>query len=69
MFTSGDSLEDSATQWLNNYKADPQAALTDLVNFILKCCGCNLQLDQDDINDPDNAQDRLGELQAESTLR
>lgn len=65
VFTSGDSLEDVATQWLNNYKADAPQALTDLVNFTLKCCGCDLQLALDDINDPDNAQDRLGELQAE----
>lgn len=65
VFTSGQDLGDVATQWLSKYQSDGPEAMTELVNLILKSCGCDLQVDLDDINDPDNASDRLAELQGE----
>lgn len=39
--------------------------MADLVNFILKSAGCNLQVTVDDIDDPENIERRLGDLQEE----
>jgi len=37
--------------------------VTDLVNCILLASGCDQQVTEDDIRDPDNIQNRLSELQ------
>ena len=39
--------------------------MCDLVNFVLKCTGCDLTVDVHDINDPDNAVGKLTDLQDE----
>lgn len=39
--------------------------MCDLINFVIKCTGCNLQVDVHDINDPDNAVSKLTDLQDE----
>lgn len=40
-----------------------EAAVTDLVNCVLLASGCDEQVTEDDIRDPDNIQNRLSELQ------
>lgn len=39
--------------------------MCELINFVLKCTGCDLQVDVHDIEDPDNAASKLDDLQAE----
>ena len=39
--------------------------MCDLINFLIKCTGCNLQIDVHDVNDPDNAVSKLTDLQDE----
>lgn len=39
--------------------------MCDLINFVLRCSGCPLQIDVHDIGDPDNAPSRLEDLQNE----
>ncbi|KAL8783910.1 MAG: hypothetical protein Q9195_009241, partial [Heterodermia aff. obscurata] len=39
--------------------------MCDLINFVLRCSGCSLQIDVHDIGDPDNAPSRLEDLQNE----
>ena len=39
--------------------------MCDLVNLVLKCTGCNLQVDEHDIEDPDNVTGKLSDLQEE----
>ena len=39
--------------------------MCDLINFVLKCTGCNLQVDVHDIEDPDNVTSKLSDLQDE----
>jgi cohesin complex subunit SA-1/2 len=65
VYTSGDSSEDVATQWLHKYGEDGPKAMTDLVNFLLKSAGCNIQVNQQDIEDLDNVENRLGDVQEE----
>jgi cohesin complex subunit SA-1/2 len=50
---------------LEKYKVDSPAALTDLVNFVLKSAGCDLPVTEDDINDTDNVEGKLADLQDE----
>lgn len=63
IFASGDSSEKVATDWYHRYRADKVAATTDLVNCILASAGCDQKVDDDDIRDPDNCQNRLADLQ------
>jgi cohesin complex subunit SA-1/2 len=39
--------------------------MTELVNFMLKAAGCDVQVTVDDINDFDNAAGRLRDIQDE----
>ena len=39
--------------------------MTELVNFVLKSAGCSLRVTEDDINDPENVEGKLGDLQEE----
>jgi cohesin complex subunit SA-1/2 len=65
VYTSGESAEDVAGQWLGRYMENNQEALTELMNFIFKSAGCSAQITIDDINDPDNAETRIKDLQDE----
>ncbi|RDW94942.1 hypothetical protein BP5796_00705 [Coleophoma crateriformis] len=65
VYTSGRSLNDVVAEWLIAYNEDNAAALTDLVNFVIKSTGCDNQVTEDDINDPENIEQRIGELQEE----
>ncbi|KAJ9134649.1 Cohesin subunit psc3 [Pleurostoma richardsiae] len=63
IFGSGDSSDDVASHWYQSYTTEKEAAVTDLVNCILLASGCDQQVTEDDIRDPDNIQNRLSELQ------
>ncbi|AEO62491.1 uncharacterized protein THITE_2106708 [Thermothielavioides terrestris NRRL 8126] len=63
IFASGDSSDKVATEWYHKYQADDAAAVTDLVNCILLAAGCDQQVTQDDIRDPENCSNRLADLQ------
>ncbi|KAH8672544.1 STAG domain-containing protein [Tricladium varicosporioides] len=65
VFSNGESLEDVASMWLNRYQENQPGAVTELVNFILKCAGCDLQVTEDDIEDMDNVEGRVGDVQEE----
>lgn len=64
IFGSGEPSQTVAHQWLERYKADSAAALSDLVNCILQCAGCDLEVTPDDIRDPENIPNRLLDLQS-----
>jgi len=63
IFASGDSSDKVATEWYHKYRDDDIAATTELVNCILSSAGCDHQVTDDDIRDPDNCQNRLADLQ------
>ncbi|KOS19646.1 Cohesin subunit psc3 [Escovopsis weberi] len=64
IFGSGDSSESIAHQWWEKYRQDNATAMCDLVNCILQCSGCDLEVTIDDIRDPDNIPSRLRDLQS-----
>ncbi|KAI0884254.1 STAG-domain-containing protein [Annulohypoxylon maeteangense] len=63
VFGSGDSSNDVATHWFQRYEQDNAKALTDVINCVLLAAGCDQQLTEDDIQDPDNSANRLSELE------
>ena len=65
IFTSDESSDAVATAWLAQYEADNTASMTDLVNCILKCTGCEIKVTEDDVNDPDNIPSKLNDMQDE----
>lgn len=50
---------------MTRYEQNPPNAICDLINFVLKCTGCDLQIDVHDVEDPDNATSKLTDLQEE----
>lgn len=64
IFGSGDSSDSVAQQWLERYREDGAPALTDLINCILQCAGCDQEVTEDDIRDPENIPNRLIDLQS-----
>ncbi|MCJ1313902.1 hypothetical protein MMC25_007582 [Agyrium rufum] len=65
LFVRDKNPEELAATWIEEFSENKVGATAALVNFILRCCGCNLQLDEHDIEDGDNATNKLGELQDE----
>lgn len=58
-------MDDVAEDWMTRYEQHQANAVCDLINFVLKCTGCDLQVDLHDIEDPDNASNKLTDLQDE----
>jgi cohesin complex subunit SA-1/2 len=58
-------LEEAAEGWLAAFNEHESGALTDLVNFVLRSAGCDLEVSIEDIEDPDNCAGRLSDLQDE----
>ncbi|KAI1423021.1 hypothetical protein F5Y12DRAFT_566731 [Xylaria sp. FL1777] len=63
VFGSGNNSDDVAGHWFQRYQNDDAKALTELVNCVLLAAGCEQQLNEDDIGDPENSANRLTELE------
>ncbi|KAL5606146.1 hypothetical protein BROUX41_006086 [Berkeleyomyces rouxiae] len=64
IFESSTAVDEIAEQWLGQYRENGDAATTELVNFVLQCAGCSIPIDEDDIRDEENCQNRLTDIQA-----
>ena len=65
VFISDKTVEEVAAKWVQDYSTNDANALCALINLVLKSSGCNSQLEAHDIEDPDNAPNRLADLQEE----
>ncbi|KAL9623451.1 MAG: hypothetical protein Q9160_002344 [Pyrenula sp. 1 TL-2023] len=65
VFGRGMTGEVVAAEWLQKYEQNNVDSMRDMVNFVLKCTGSNLQIDSNDIEDVDNVTSKLGDLQEE----
>ncbi|KAL8726621.1 MAG: hypothetical protein Q9181_005970 [Wetmoreana brouardii] len=65
IFAQGHTVDLVAAEWITRYDQHNANAMCELVNFVLKCTGCDLQVDVHDIEDPDNAPSKLEDLQEE----
>ncbi|KAF2969355.1 hypothetical protein GQX73_g4187 [Xylaria multiplex] len=65
VFGSGNNSDDVAAHWFQHYQEpnNEAKALTELINFVLLAAGCEQQLNEDDIRDPENSANRLTELE------
>ncbi|KAF2736048.1 STAG-domain-containing protein [Polyplosphaeria fusca] len=59
----GSRLDDVAAQWITSFREHEANAVAEIVNFVLRSAGCDIKIDQNDIDDPDNAPNKLGEIQ------
>lgn len=65
VFARGHTLDDVAADWVSQFKKHESSAVADLVNFVLKCAGCDSKVDMHDIEDPDGCTNKLTDLQDE----
>lgn len=54
-----------AGQFLAKYAENKVEAVKEMVDLVLKSAGCDLQVTEDDIEDPENAGGKLGDIQEE----
>ena len=65
MFASGDRLEDITARWVARFIEHEAQAVAEIVNLVLQAASCDLRINEDDIADPDNAANRVAEIQEE----
>ncbi|QSZ36912.1 hypothetical protein DSL72_009002 [Monilinia vaccinii-corymbosi] len=65
VYTSGQSSDDIVAKFLEKYAQNGPGSVAELINFVLKSAGCDLQVTGDDINDSDNVNGRISDLQEE----
>ena len=65
VFARGHTLHDVAAEWLQAFEQHESAAVAQLVNFVLRCSGCDLNVTEHDIEDPDNCTGKMEDLQGE----
>ncbi|KAI0400565.1 hypothetical protein F4802DRAFT_609987 [Xylaria palmicola] len=63
VFGSGNESDDVAAHWFQRCRDDQANALAELINCVLLAAGCDQQLTEDDIRDPENSANRLTELE------
>lgn len=58
-------MDKIAADWVERFNLHQSAGLTEIVNLVLRAAGCDIEVNIYDIEDPDNATARLGEIQEE----
>ena len=62
VFGRGQSGDDAAATWTSSLRKDSVTAIRDLVNFVFECIGCDLKIQNSDIEDIDNVTSKLGDI-------
>ncbi|EPQ32336.1 uncharacterized protein PFL1_00532 [Pseudozyma flocculosa PF-1] len=57
------ALQSTAEDWVVSFQNDEGKALAELTNFVIRTCGCNGSVDENQVVDIDNIVDTLEELQ------
>ncbi|KAF2742035.1 STAG-domain-containing protein [Sporormia fimetaria CBS 119925] len=65
VFGGDSNVDDIAAEWLTGFNEHEAKAVAQLVNFVFRCSGCSIEIDEDDVGDPDNCPNRLAEVQDE----
>lgn len=58
-------MKDVAGEWLSRHAENGPLAVTELLNFVLKFAGCDIELTEDHVNDPDAADATVVDLQSQ----
>ncbi|BGP22583.1 cohesin complex subunit SA-1/2 [Rhodotorula toruloides] len=66
------ALKTVVEDWIESYKEDSGPAMAELVNFILRCCGCNSTIDEHQAEDEngivENLKDIVDEFKQETNM-
>lgn len=54
-----------AADWVARWEQNNSEAMRDLVNLVIRCTGCNIEVESQDIEDPDNVVSKLTDIQDE----
>lgn len=65
VFGKGGSIDTVAADWLTLYQRDQPSAMRNMVNFMLRCTGTDLEVDTPEVEDVDNAPTRIDDLQTQ----
>ena len=65
VFSEGRKIDAVAENWTARWERNNREAMCDMINLVIKCTGCNTQVDVHDIEDQDNVPSRLGDIQDE----
>ncbi|KAF2273148.1 STAG-domain-containing protein [Westerdykella ornata] len=65
VFGGENNLDDVVAEWVSSFHNHEARAVAQIVNFVLRCSGCSIQIDENDIGDPDNCPSRLADIQEE----
>ncbi|CAO1636551.1 unnamed protein product [Parajaminaea phylloscopi] len=59
------ALQTTAEDWVVAYQSEPGPASAEMINFILRSCGCNSNVDESTVMDLDNVVDTIEQVQEE----
>ncbi|BGP45801.1 cohesin complex subunit [Rhodotorula kratochvilovae] len=66
------ALQTTAEDWIESYQEESGPAMAELVNFVLRCCGCNATVDEHQAEDEngivENLKDIVDEFKQEADL-
>ncbi|KAF2160972.1 hypothetical protein M409DRAFT_28578 [Zasmidium cellare ATCC 36951] len=65
VFAHDKTIEQVVAEWLEAFAEHESLALSDVINFVLKAAGTNGKVTEHDTEDPDNASNRITDLQEE----
>ena len=65
VFSNGHELDAVAADWTARWEHNNREAMCDMINLVIRCTGCDTQVDVHDIEDQDNVPSRLGDIQEE----
>jgi len=65
VFSGEIEIEIIVTEWRKRFLLHESRALSEIINFVLQCCGCTSKISSDDIEDVDNITTRLADVQNE----
>ncbi|ODV93209.1 hypothetical protein PACTADRAFT_4993 [Pachysolen tannophilus NRRL Y-2460] len=57
------SINELASNWLEEFEENKVLAMKDLINFLLRCCGCVSQVEEHDVVNNESAADTIAEVQ------
>lgn len=63
IFSGVYTIDGVVAEWITRYEQNNTDAMCDLINLVIRCTGCELQVNVHDIEDPDHATSKLEELQ------
>ncbi|KAF1847180.1 STAG-domain-containing protein [Cucurbitaria berberidis CBS 394.84] len=65
VFASGDRLDAVTARWVARFYEHEGRSVAEIINLVLTATGCDVRINEDDIADPDNAPNRVAEIQEE----